>query len=508
MSMRSLVLILSFLLPLMAAARQADSTKTAALGEKLAEYYETLKHESLNVQKNECDFLIESTSDSLLRQFVALDIYGHYRDSKIMGAENVAVHVYDKWFASGQVKMRNEAELSAARAFADFNRRSLIGEKAPSIYMETMDGSALEVFGPEDGMGSFRILYFYDTDCSKCELETSLLRQLLKSKDYPVELYAIYAGDDPLAWKNYAARRLFIDGAIHLWDPSLVSDFQEKYGVTATPRLFLVAPDGIILGRGLDVNALQTLLDGIFAPRTLEYGTSESEALYDGIFSASGGQPSEGEVKGMSDYIADRTLARGDTLLFRQMAGDYLYYLASHSGEGVKEGLRYHIDRNIFSQDVWKSADDSLKVVGFAQIMSDLLSKAAPGTVVPGIKVPGQLYTWRGEKFRSKRLDKLNKKVNIMIFYTEGCEVCAAQKAAAQALLRGDVAPEQAGVVGKDSHVDSRDINVFMINMDKIMASDPALATRLMDSFDLSTLPYILITDSEGVVLRRYVSFI
>lgn len=508
MSMRSLVLILSFLLPLMAAARQADSTKTAALGDKLAEYYETLKHESLNVQKNECDFLIESTSDSLLRQFVALDIYGHYRDSKIMGAENVAVHVYDKWFASGQVKMRNEAELSAARAFADFNRRSLIGEKAPSIYMETMDGSALEVFGPEDGMGSFRILYFYDTDCSKCELETSLLRQLLKSKDYPVELYAIYAGDDPLAWKNYAARRLFIDGAIHLWDPSLVSDFQEKYGVTATPRLFLVAPDGIILGRGLDVNALQTLLDGIFAPRTLEYGTSESEALYDGIFSASGGQPSEGEVKGMSDYIADRTLARGDTLLFRQMAGDYLYYLASHSGEGVKEGLRYHIDRNIFSQDVWKSADDSLKVVGFAQIMSDLLSKAAPGTVVPGIKVPGQLYTWRGEKFRSKRLDKLNKKVNIMIFYTEGCEVCAAQKAAAQALLRGDVAPEQAGVVGKDSHVDSRDINVFMINMDKIMASDPALATRLMDSFDLSTLPYILITDSEGVVLRRYVSLL
>lgn len=492
----------------MAAARQADSTKTAALGDKLAEYYETLKHESLDVQKNECDFLIESTSDSLLRQFVALDIYGHYRDSKIMGAENVAVHVYDKWFASGQVKMRNEAELSAARAFADFNRRSLIGEKAPSIYMETMDGSALEVFGPEDGMGSFRILYFYDTDCSKCELETSLLRQLLKSKDYPVELYAIYAGDDPLAWKNYAARRLFIDGAIHLWDPSLVSDFQEKYGVTATPRLFLVAPDGIILGRGLDVNALQTLLDGIFAPRTLEYGTSESEALYDGIFSASGGQPSEGEVKGISDYIADRTLARGDTLLFRQMAGDYLYYLASHSGEGVKEGLRYHIDRNIFSQDVWKSADDSLKVVGFAQIMSDLLSKAAPGTVVPGIKVPGQLYTWRGEKFRSKRIDKLNEKVNIMIFYTEGCEVCAAQKAAAQALLRGDVAPEQAGVVGKDSHVDSRDINVFMINMDKIMASDPALATRLMDSFDLSTLPYILITDSEGVVLRRYVSLL
>ena len=274
--------------------------------------------------------------------------------------------------------------------------------------------------------------------------------------------------------------------------------------MTATPRLFLVAPDGVILGRGLDVNALQTLLDGIFAPSVLEYGGPESEALYDGIFSASGGQPSEAEVKGIADYIADRTLARGDTLMFRQMAGDYLYYLASHSGEGVKEGLRYHIDRNILSCDVWESADDSLKVVGFAQMMSDLLSKAAPGTLVPGIKVPGQLCTWRGEKFKDQRLDKLKKKVNIIIFYTEGCEVCAAQKAAAMDLLREGGAPAQAGPAAGSG----RKINVFMINMDEIMASDPALAARLMDSFDLSSLPYILMTDSNGVVLRRYVSFL
>ena len=107
--------------------------------------------------------------------------------------------------------------------------------------------------------------------------------------------------------------------------------------------------------------------------------------------------------------------------------------------------------------------DDSLNIVGFAQMMSDLLSKAAPGAVVPEIKVPGQLYTWRGEKFQDKRLDKLKKKVNILIFYTEGCEVCAAQKAAALALLRGDVVPEKAGVVGKDSHIQLERVLLNMI---------------------------------------------
>jgi hypothetical protein len=59
----------------------------------------------------------------------------------------------------------------------------------------------------------------------------------------------------------------------------------------------LINPDGVIVGRGLDVMALETLLDAIFAEKKLEYGGPESEALFDGIFAASQGKPSVGEVK-------------------------------------------------------------------------------------------------------------------------------------------------------------------------------------------------------------------
>ena len=85
---------------------------------------------------------------------------------------------------------------------------------------------------------------------------------------------------------------------------------QRKYGILKTPRLFLVSPDGIVIGRGLDVEALQTMLEGISGEKNLEYGGPESEALFDGIFAASGGKPSVGEVKGIADYIHDKTLAR------------------------------------------------------------------------------------------------------------------------------------------------------------------------------------------------------
>ena len=47
-----------------------------------------------------------------------------------------------------------------------------------------------------------------------------------------------------------------------------------------------------------------------------------------------------------------------------------------------------------------------------------------------------------------------------------------------------------------------------MINVDDVLSSDPALASRMFDSFDLSALPFIIQTDRKGVVVRRYISFL
>lgn len=509
---KTVSILLSLLLAVVLSAQSTDSSKFAALGLKLAEYYDAMKGESLAVQEAECDFLIESASDVALRQFIAQDIYEHYMNSPMMGSENIAVHVFDKWFSDGTLAMSSPEKSADARTYAEFNRQSLIGERAPVLELEGFDGAQVSLFGTENPMKKFSVLYFYDTDCTKCKLETYRLNSLFADRNYPIQLYAIYVGDNQEAWKNYitgqfgnisssviSAKPSF--SIIHLWDPTLSSDFQRKYGVTTAPRLFLIGPDCIILGRGLDTEALSVMLEGIFAKQVLTYGTPESEALFDGIFSMSSGQPSVGEVSGIADYIRDRTLASGDTLMFRQMAGDYLYYLSSRVGEGFKEGMRYHIDSNVLSQDnVWTSSDDTLKVVGFARIMSDLLSKAAPGTHMPSVKVPGELYTFRrniggktdkGAIVRQdilRKLDKLKGDENIIIFYTEGCEVCAAEKSAALAMLKSD------------------EISVFMVNMDDLMTSDPALASRLMDSFDLSSLPYIIMTDRHGKILRRYFS--
>ena len=115
--------------------------------------------------------------------------------------------------------------------------------------------------------------------------------------------------------------------------------------------------------------------------------------------------------------------------------------------------------------------------------------KAVPGTPVPDLKLPGLLLTKDKSKTGLFRLKKLRGNDNIIIFYTVGCPVCDAEKAAARKLVSEDPKAK-----------------VLMVNVDDIVENDPVLADQLFKSFDLSSLPFIVQTDKKGRVLRRYIS--
>lgn len=475
------------------AQQQPDSMRFAALDAKLKEYVDAIEAAGPQVQKEECDFLIESTADSLVRQHIALRLYDHYLNSRVMGAEAVAIHILDEWFFSDKVKMPDDVSLLNARVYADFNRRSLIGEKAPALRVEDISGSQVCLY--DTLPDRYSVLYFYDTDCAKCRIETLHLKHLLSSGRYHVDLYAFYSGSNRESWEKYVADRMHIDSdcvsVTHVWDPGMDSDFQRKYGVLQTPRMFLIRQDGVIVGRGLDTEALTALLDLALSEDKLEYGGQEAFSLFDRMLDFEG--VTQDDVKSVADNIAAATLSKGDTLMFRQLSGDYLYYLAGKQGQAYKEGLDYLVDRYILSDDlnVWKSADDSLKVVGFARIMDDLLSKSVPGTRVADIRLPGLLLKKDRTREKTLSLRKLGGKTNIIIFYTDGCSVCAAEKSAARALVDSD-----------------RRKRVFLVNVDLILAEHPSLSARLFDRFDLSSLPFILSTDSKGIITGRYLSLL
>ena len=334
---RLIIIFAAFLATVfVSSAQQLDSAKRVLLDGKLSEYVAAIERAGADVQKEECDFLIGSSTDSLVRQYVALRLYDHYMSSKVMGAEAVAIHIFDTWFLPGIVKMESDMDLMTARVYADFNRQSQIGMPAPELTMNTMEGEVVELFRQrhtvKDGQ-RHSVLFFYDTDCAKCKVESILLSHLLEDEDYPIDFYAIYTGDDFESWQKYVPERFDFHTSqmrvTHLWDPELDSDFQRKYGILQTPRMYLLGPDYVIKGRGLDTYALALMLNEIFAHPDLTYGNPQMEPFFDNLavmkFAEADGQPTEFGVKAAADYLAESQLHAGDTTMCRQLLGDFLY---------------------------------------------------------------------------------------------------------------------------------------------------------------------------------------
>ena len=261
---RILTIIASLLLSAFAYAQQLDSARLAPLDSLLDEYYEAMIYEAMPTKLQECDFLIESCPDSLVRQWVATRILQHYmEDPPLMGEEAVAVYLYDKWFASGRIKIADDWLAFSAQLFVDFNRASLLGMKAPALELLPPVGPD-KVTVPEKGIPS--VMYFYDASCSKCKVTSIMLPHVLESVSFPLALVMIYTGQDGDEWAEFRAGFSCANPnvkIIHAWDPEIESDYQKQYGVLTTPKMFLVGTDGKIEGRRLEVESLAQLL-GIY----------------------------------------------------------------------------------------------------------------------------------------------------------------------------------------------------------------------------------------------------
>lgn len=250
----------------------AVAAKYAPLDSLLTQFYGALELEETEAKNAEFDALIGSCRDSLARQHVALAVFDHYRYSRIMGEEAVALHIFDEWIAPGKVQTRSEFELFEAERFAMENRKTQIGMPAPILTLRTPCGGKRTI----PAAGRPAVLFFYSPHCSKCRLETHALPAVLADVEFPLNFYAIDVDTDRRDFKNFrkalrtANKKVKM---IHLWDPDSDSSLLLDYGVFSTPKVFLVWEDGEILGRRLEMDSLQQMIHYI----NILYGQKKEE---------------------------------------------------------------------------------------------------------------------------------------------------------------------------------------------------------------------------------------
>lgn len=259
---KALFILLCLTLTLGAAAQPDTTGRYAGLDSLLTQFYAALEREEVPEKNAEFDRLIDSCRDSLTRQHVALSVFDHYRFSRVMGEEAVAVHIFDEWIDPGRVETRSEFELFEAERFALENRRTLLGMTAPKVTLKKVCGGKKTI--PADGRIS--VLFFYSPGCAKCRLETQVLPSVLAEVQFPMNFYAVNTDADRRAWKAFR-KALGTSNrnvrTIHLWDPDSESTMLIDYGIFSTPKLFVAMEDGEIIGRRLEVENLLQIIQYI-----------------------------------------------------------------------------------------------------------------------------------------------------------------------------------------------------------------------------------------------------
>ena len=328
-------------------AAAQDTLRTHA---SVTAYLQTLIEQPVVAINRDVDRLIDSigAQQPELQSKVAGIAFDFFTDSPVMGHEAVAVHIADNWFLNGRLKLENENLYPILYTYAEFNRSSLVGCDAPALVMQDADGATVDV---RDIAAPYKILFFYDTECSTCRKEAPLLADLARSyHGEPVTLFAIYTQSDRAAWEDYV-KEVFsgIDSSdvtvVHLWDPEAASGYHKKYGVLSTPMLFLLNGQNVIIGRGLDTGALARLLN-VENAHALQY-----KQLFDNVFGALN-PLSIDNVEGVIDAFAERT--RENPALYVEVFSHLFDYLRSSEDYPKQQGTIYLAEHYIVGEpDFW-----------------------------------------------------------------------------------------------------------------------------------------------------------
>lgn len=453
-------------------------TDTSAVQTKLSGYLKTLEELPVSEKIRETDFLIGACRDAGVRNMVTSRIYGYYRHSPLMGDDAVAVHVADEWISAGKASLGSVVADMDARIYADFNRSSLIGCKAPALVLEASDGSKVPVI---PGPGKLQILFFYDTGCAVCRSEAVRIKEALRGKKYPAEFIAVYTGTDRDAWlKNVSENKGFAGSDIpifHYWDPASDSDFRRKYGVLQTPKLFVIDRDGTIAGRSLDAPALVTVLEALC--KEPDYNTEAYGAILRQVLS-DGNCLSSLEARQLVDYLHDGVASAGSYSQRKQLICEMLYYLWARREPAFKEAAAYVADSLVLSKpSMWSSVQDSLVVVNFAAMVSGLSSKTRIGGRLPAVTVRGRMKD--AGKDGKWRLDRLEGPAYV-VFKSEGCPLCKEELRLAETC--GQKVLEVVPGVQKGK-----------------------TAKALPEQLDLSSLPLVVHIGKDGKVDGKYLTF-
>jgi len=232
--------------------------KTPLYQPKIDEYADKLTFKHPDSIKVACDYLLSlAEPNKETYRYVLVKLTNKYETSKIMGMEEIFVHLAENYYLTGKAYWADSALVEKFDKRVKEMKPNLIGNIAPEIIL--LD-SLMRPIQLSKLNNRFIILYFYDPDCGHCKKITPQLSKLYQEiKNKNVEVLAACTVTDIDKWKKYIRSNglSWINGI----DPYYRSNFRADYDIKTTPMIYILNKDKEIIAKRLGVEQIKDFID-------------------------------------------------------------------------------------------------------------------------------------------------------------------------------------------------------------------------------------------------------
>lgn len=443
---------------------------------------------------------------------IAWYIYNYYRSSNIMGYDEIAIYIADSYFLNKRYTLPDESAMMEMRLFAETNRNSLIGMKAPSLTLQDPAGTEIRI---PDGDQDYSVLYFYDDECPGCVRTTPALMQYMirNSAGINFTIYMVYTQNDRERWMDYIQKAVqpFTLPAnvrtVHLWDPDMTSDFVTKYGVISTPKLFLLDRNGNIIGRELTPTALGQVVD------VHESQLNPTEMIFEQIFTPLANTTDTTLITKEIDTFFEDSKDNPD--FFHELFYTLYQYLRTSTAYPLQQGAAYLANKYIASMpELWETVTFTDKGETSGSVIradfkspQDFIDQTALAVLMfyrNPLDKPVTDLELRTPKNKKMRIyDVPEAEYTVLYFYSMDCALCNAVTEELGKMYR-QYSPSEVQFIAVYTGRD-RSWKKYIKENDPgwINLWDQKRTSGMFDKYDLMDVPAIYLLDSEKKTVAK-----
>lgn len=193
-------------------------------------------------------------------QYFTVFLLNKFAKSKIMGFDNVYVHLVENYYATRDAWWVDSTDLFRITSRAKELKPTLVGSKVPTLVLRDENDKIVPVNNINK---EYVLLYFYDPDCGHCKKETPKMVEAVKEafdKGFDLQPIAVTIDSDEQKWRKFM-KDYHIDTWINLADLNYRNNFREIFDLQSTPRAFLLDRDKTIIAKRFDHSQLVNIME-------------------------------------------------------------------------------------------------------------------------------------------------------------------------------------------------------------------------------------------------------